>query len=310
MRELTLGKPLLARPPCVCVRDFPLHPRVPLSQDPAMSDVEEEYEEQAEEEAEEPEPEEEPEQQEEDGGEQQEDAEYQDQGTQEEEEERPRPKPMVPQLAPPKIPEGERVDFDDIHRKRMEKDLLELQTLIDVHFEQRKKEEEELIGLKERIERRRFERAEQQRVRAEKERDRQTRIAEERQRKEDEEARKRADDEAKKKKVLSNMGANFGGFLAKNRREENGLTGREVKRKTLSERRKPLSLDNLREDALKQRAQEMWNWIHELESEKFDYMDQMKMQKYEIIVLLNRISHAQKFKKGHGNKGKVGGRWK
>lgn len=39
----------------------------------------------------------------------------------------------------------------DIHRKRMEKDLLELQTLIDVHFEQRKKEEEELIGLKERI---------------------------------------------------------------------------------------------------------------------------------------------------------------
>lgn len=33
----------------------------------------------------------------------------------------------------------------------MEKDLLELQTLIDVHFEQRKKEEQELIGLKERI---------------------------------------------------------------------------------------------------------------------------------------------------------------
>lgn len=87
----------------------------------------------------------------------------------------------------------------------MEKDLLELQTLIDVHFEQRKKEEEELIGLKDRIvrcfvrpliwiterkeprvkaavvvvlqERRRAERAEQQRVRAEKERDRQTRIA-------------------------------------------------------------------------------------------------------------------------------------
>lgn len=33
----------------------------------------------------------------------------------------------------------------------MEKDLLELQTLIDVHFEQRKKEEEELIALKDRI---------------------------------------------------------------------------------------------------------------------------------------------------------------
>jgi len=33
----------------------------------------------------------------------------------------------------------------------MEKDLLELQTLIDVHFEQRQKEEEELVGLKDRI---------------------------------------------------------------------------------------------------------------------------------------------------------------
>lgn len=39
----------------------------------------------------------------------------------------------------------------DIHRKRMEKDLLELQTLIDAHFEQRRREEEELQGLMERI---------------------------------------------------------------------------------------------------------------------------------------------------------------
>ncbi|KAL1278180.1 hypothetical protein QQF64_024853 [Cirrhinus molitorella] len=243
------------------------------------------------------------------GAELQDYTEYQEE-TQEEEEERPRPKPMAPQLAPPKIPEGERVDFDDIHRKRMEKDFLELQTLIDVHFEQRKKEEEELIGLKERIERRRSERAEQQRVRAEKERDRQTRIAEERQRKEDEEAKKRAEDEAKKKKVLSNMGANFGGFLAKaEQKRGKRLTGREIKRKTLSERRSPLGIENMREDGLRQRAQEMWNWIYQLESEKFDLLDQMKRQKYEIVVLLNRISHAQKFKKGHG-KGKVGGRWK
>uniref|UniRef100_A0A674AAQ7 Troponin T, slow skeletal muscle n=1 Tax=Salmo trutta TaxID=8032 RepID=A0A674AAQ7_SALTR len=162
-------------------------------------------------------------------------------------------RPMVPQLAPPKIPEGDRVDFDDIHRKRMEKDLLELQSLIDVHFDQRKKEEEELIGLKDRIEKRRFERAEVQRVRAEKERDRQNRIAEERQRKEDEEAKKKNDDEAKKKKVLSNMGANFGGFLQKVEHRGRGkrLTGREIKKKTLAERRPTLEIDNLREDALK-----------------------------------------------------------
>uniref|UniRef100_A0A3B5AYA4 Troponin T, slow skeletal muscle n=1 Tax=Stegastes partitus TaxID=144197 RepID=A0A3B5AYA4_9TELE len=209
-------------------------------------------------------------------------------------------RPMVPQLAPPKIPEGERVDFDDIHRKRMEKDLLELHTLIDVHFEQRKKDEEELIGLKDRIERRRSERAEIQRVRAEKEKDRQNRIAEERHRKEEEEAKRKADDDAKKKKVLSGMGANFGGFLAKaESRKGKRLTGREIKRRTLTDRRQPLGIDNMREDGLKQRAQEMWNSIYQLESEKFDFMEHMKHQKYEV-----RLS-----KKGHG-KGKVGGRWK
>ncbi|XP_049916666.1 troponin T, slow skeletal muscle-like isoform X3 [Epinephelus moara] len=194
----------------------------------------------------------------------------------------------------------------------MEKDLLELQTLIDVHFEQRKKEEEELIGLKDRIESRRAERAEQQRVRAEKERDRQTRIAEERQRKEDEEAKKRADDEAKKKKVLSNMGAHFGGFLAKaEQRRGKKQTAREIKKKTLAERRKPLAIETLREDGLRsvERAKEMWECIYELESEKFDLTEKMRRQKYEINVLLNRITHAQKFKKVHG-KGKVGGRWK
>uniref|UniRef100_A0A8C9X1W3 Troponin T, slow skeletal muscle n=1 Tax=Sander lucioperca TaxID=283035 RepID=A0A8C9X1W3_SANLU len=196
-------------------------------------------------------------------------------------------RPMVPQLAPPKIPEGDRVDFDDIHRKRMEKDLLELHTLIDVHFDQRKKDEEELISLKERIERRRSEKAEILRVRAEKEKDRQNRIAEERHRKEEEEAKKKADDDIKKKKVLSGIGANFGSFLAKaETRRGKRLTGREIKKKTLSERRQPLDIDNLREDALKQRAQEMWNWIYQLESDKFDFMEYMKHQKYEVPLVL------------------------
>lgn len=39
----------------------------------------------------------------------------------------------------------------DIQKKRQNKDLMELQALIDSHFEARKKEEEELIALKERI---------------------------------------------------------------------------------------------------------------------------------------------------------------
>ncbi|XP_034080865.1 troponin T, slow skeletal muscle-like isoform X1 [Gymnodraco acuticeps] len=278
-----------------------------------MSDVEEEYEEQeAEEEVEPEEVEEEDEEQRvevEEDEERHEHQEHHDQEVQEEEEERPKPKPLVPQLAPPKIPEGDRVDFDDIHRKRMEKDLLELHTLIDVHFDQRKKDEEELISLKDRIENRRSERAEIQRVRTEREKDRQNRIAEERHRKEEDDAKKKAVDDLKKKKVLSGMG-NFGGFLAKaETRKGKRLTGLEIKKKTLGERRKMLNVDTMREDALKHEAQEMWNSIYQLESEKFDHTEYMKHQKYEIIVLLNRIQHAQKFKKILG-KGKVAGRWK
>lgn len=41
--------------------------------------------------------------------------------------------------------------MQDIHRKRMEKDLTELQSLIEAHFEKRKKEEEELLSLTDRI---------------------------------------------------------------------------------------------------------------------------------------------------------------
>ncbi|KAM9488429.1 troponin T, slow skeletal muscle-like [Clarias gariepinus] len=194
----------------------------------------------------------------------------------------------------------------------MEKDLLELQMLIEVHFVQRKREEEELIALKERMESRRAARAEQQRFRAERERVRKTRLAEERQRKEDEESKRWAEDDAKKKKVLSNMGAQFRGFLAKAEQKRRGRrqTGREIKRKTLAERRKPLAIDDLREDGLRERAGEMWERIYQLESEKFDLIEKIKRQKYEIVVLLDRISHAQKFKKVTGGKGKVGGRWK
>ncbi|XP_062033596.1 troponin T, slow skeletal muscle [Lepus europaeus] len=283
-----------------------------------MSDAEEqEYEEEQPEAAEEPEPVAEP------------------------EEERPKPRPVVPPLMPPKIPEGERVDFDVRHsRKRMEKDLLELQTLIDVHFEQRKKEEEELVALKERIERRRAERAEQQRFRTEKEGG-----AEEKMRKEEEEAKKRAEDDAKKKKVLSNMGAHFGGYLVKaEQKRGKRQTGRETKLRILSERKKRSTsstwgrsscapavawavwcsagaagagegaADELGKGlalggVLLGEGQELSDWIHQLESEKFDLTEKLKQQKYEINVLYNRISHAQKFRKGAG-KGRVGGRWK
>ncbi|XP_006155532.1 troponin T, cardiac muscle isoform X2 [Tupaia chinensis] len=228
------------------------------------------------------------------------------------EESKPKPRLFMPNLVPPKIPDGERVDFDDIHRKRMEKDLNELQTLIEAHFENRKKEEEELVSLKDRIERRRAERAEQQRIRSEREKERQNRLAEERARREEEENRRKAEDEARKKKALSNM-MHFGGYIQKQaqteRKSGKRQTEREKKKKILAERRKVLAIDHLNEDQLREKAKELWQSIYNLEAEKFDLQEKFKQQKYEINVLRNRINDNQKVSKTRG-KAKVTGRWK
>ncbi|XP_059573542.1 troponin T, cardiac muscle [Alligator mississippiensis] len=226
------------------------------------------------------------------------------------EEAKPRPKLFMTNLVPPKIPDGEKVDFDDIHRKRMEKDLNELQTLIEAHFENRKKEEEELIFLKDRIEQRRAERAEQQRIRSEREKERQARVAEEKARKEEEEARKKAEEDARKKKAFSNM-LHFGGYLQKTEKKSGKKqTEREKKKKILSERRKPLNIDHLNEDKLRDKAMDLWQSIYDLEAEKFDLQDKFKRQKYEINVLRNRVSDHQKVSKAARGKSMVGGRWK
>ncbi|XP_004375362.1 troponin T, cardiac muscle isoform X2 [Trichechus manatus latirostris] len=225
------------------------------------------------------------------------------------EESKPKPRLFMPNLVPPKIPDGERVDFDDIHRKRMEKDLNELQTLIEAHFENRKKEEEELISLKDRIEKRRAERAEQQRIRNEREKERQTRLAEEKARREEEENRRKAEDEARKKKALSNL-MHFGGYIQKTERKSGKRqTEREKKKKILAERRKVLAIDHLNEDQLREKAKELWQSIYNLEAEKFDLQEKFKQQKYEINVLRNRINDNQKVSKTCG-KAKVTGRWK
>uniref|UniRef100_A0A4W6FQY1 Troponin T2e, cardiac n=1 Tax=Lates calcarifer TaxID=8187 RepID=A0A4W6FQY1_LATCA len=202
---------------------------------------------------------------------------------------------FAPAIAVPKIPEGEKVDFDDIQKKRQEKDLAELHSLIEAHFIQRKKDEEELIALVNRIEKRRAERAEQQRIRTEQEKERQARVAEEKERKEQEEARKKQDEDAKKKKALTNMTQQYGGQQRVNgKKGAKKQTEREKKRKILAERRKPLNIDHLNEDKLKDKANELWQWLMTLEAEKFDLSEKLKRQKYDINVLQTRINEQQK----------------
>ncbi|XP_074488479.1 troponin T2d, cardiac isoform X2 [Sebastes fasciatus] len=237
-----------------------------------------------------------------------EDEEVQEAEAQEEATDESKPKPkFMTNIAAPKIPDGDKVDFDDIHRKRQDKDLSELQSLIEAHFIQRKKEEEELIALVNRIEKRRAERAEQQRVRAEREKDRQARLMEEKERREEEEHRKKHDDDAKKKKALSNMTHQYSaGQKGDNRKGAKKQTEREKKKKILADRRKALSIDHLNEDKLKEKANEMWQWLMGLEAEKFDLGEKLKRQKYDINQLLARVQDHQSAK-GRG-KGKMAGR--
>ncbi|CAG5848940.1 unnamed protein product [Menidia menidia] len=209
----------------------------------------------------------------------------------------------------------------DIQKKRQNKDLYELQSLIDAHFECRKKEEEELIALKERIEKRRAERAEQQRIRAEKDKERQAR----REvgghvlsswggtpQKEEADAQRKFDDDAKKKIALTSMGSGFSSHLQRiDQKRGKKQTEKEKKKKILAERYKPLSIESLSDDKLREKAKELWEWLHNLEAIKYDHCEKLKRQRYEVsqeewrerkniqtvISLRNRIDELQKHSK-------------
>uniref|UniRef100_A0A671SGP3 Troponin T, cardiac muscle isoforms-like n=1 Tax=Sinocyclocheilus anshuiensis TaxID=1608454 RepID=A0A671SGP3_9TELE len=195
-----------------------------------------------------------------------------------------KPKPFVPALVPPKIPDGEKFDFDDIHRKRMEKDLTELQTLIEAHFESRKKEEEELINITQRIENRRGERAEQHRIRTEREKERQNKLA--------------VKEEGSHELPVHGIHAEGNELRGQRSQCTRGgpkkQTEREKKKTILSERRKELNVENLSADKLRETANELWKSMRQLEAEKFELQYRYMCQKYEITVLRNRVSDHQK----------------
>uniref|UniRef100_A0A8C0CEJ5 Troponin T, cardiac muscle n=1 Tax=Balaenoptera musculus TaxID=9771 RepID=A0A8C0CEJ5_BALMU len=180
--------------------------------------------------------------------------------------------------------------------KRMEKDLNELQTLIEAHFENRKKEEEELVSLKDRIEKRRAERAEQQRIRTEREKERQTRLAEER---EPEKGGRRGPEE---EEALSNM-MHFGGYIQKTERKSGKRqTEREKKRRFWPRGGRGPSLLPPAHGLCREKAKELWQSIYDLEAEKFDLQEKFKQQKYEV----SRPARPSKTR----GKAKVTGRWK
>lgn len=60
----------------------------------------------------------------------------------------------------------------------------------------------------------------------------------------------------------------------------------EEKKISLSFRIKPLDIENLSVDSLKQKATELWEAIVKLETEKYDLEERQKRQDYDVCVTL------------------------
>merc|ERR1711881_291203 len=194
----------------------------------------------------------------------------------------------VPKLT---IPDGEAIDFNDINKERHQKDLIQLQRLIDAHFEQRKKDEEELEQLRLRIEERKAKRAVEMQERQEKEKEKVAKEREERKLKEAEEEERKAEED-KKKQAIANMSLHYGGYLrrAEKNKPNKRQTEREKKKKILAERRKPLNIDHLGVEQLREKVTEFWTDLYALEEEKYDQEQRINRQKYDINQLRQRVS--------------------
>merc|ERR1712203_1152300 len=120
-----------------------------------------------------------------------------------------------------------------------------------------------------------------------------------------EEARKQAEEE-KKKQAIANMSMHYGGYLARNEKRKGGRqTEREKKRKILADRRKPLNIDHLNSDKLKDKTKELFSWMCQLEEEKYEMETRVERQKYDINQLRQRVNeYMVKFGKGGGKGGK------
>nr|CAX48985.1 smooth muscle-type troponin T [Botryllus schlosseri] len=216
-----------------------------------------------------------------------------------------KPRHSMASITPLKLPEGEKVEFDEISRKRHQKDLEELQALIAKHFDQRRAEEEELEVLRLKLEKRKEERAERNRLRQQKEKERLAREREERKLKEQEEEKKRQEEEEKKRKAIANMSLHYGGYLARAEKNKPNKrqTEREKKKKILADRKKPLNVDHMNINQLREKAKELWDYLYTLEEEKIDAETRIDRQKYDLNQLRQRVNeYMGKYSK---NKAKV-----
>lgn len=165
---------------------------------------------------------------------------------------------------------------------------------------QRSKEEDELKKLKEKQAKRKVSRAEEEKRMAQRkkeEEERRVREVEEKKQREIEEKRQRLEEAEKKRQAMlqamkdkDKKGPNFTiqkkdqsglslGAIERNKTKEQL---EEEKKISLSIRIKPLDIGNLGAEKLRDKAQELWEAIVKLETEKYDLEERQKRQDYDV----------------------------
>ncbi|XP_018561620.1 troponin T isoform X2 [Anoplophora glabripennis] len=173
---------------------------------------------------------------------------------------------------------------------------------------QRAKEEEDLKKLKEKQAKRKIARADEERKMAERkkaEEERRVREIEEKKQRDIEEKRQRLEEAEKKRQhmmqALKDQNKNKGpNFTITKRDASSNLSAAQLERNktkeqleeekkiSLSIRIKPLHLDGLGVDKLREKAHELWECIVKLETEKYDLEERQKRQDYDLKELKER----------------------
>lgn len=172
---------------------------------------------------------------------------------------------------------------------------------------QRAKEEDDLKKLKEKQAKRKVTRAEEEKKMAERkkqEEERRIREIEEKKQRDIEEKRLRLEEAEKKRQAMMqalnqtkqkgpnftitkrDMAANLSPAQLERNKTKEQLE--EEKKISLSIRIKPLNIDNLSVDKLREKAQELWECIVKLETEKYDLEERQKRQDYDLKELKER----------------------
>jgi len=194
----------------------------------------------------------------------------------------------------------------------------QLREYINEWRKQRAKEEEELKRLKEKQAKRKEIRAEQEKKLAQQKKEEEERLRKEeaeKKAKEAEEKRKRLEEAEKKRQAMmqaqkekQSAGDKKGGAKktdgggmgnVQDARREMTKTKEQLeeeKKISLSIRIKPLELDGMDSDGLKEKASELWECIVRLETEKYDLEERQKRQDYDLKELKERQRQQNKQK--------------